>query len=202
MYVYCVYPAMSKKSENLSDLNKKDRNKRHSSPFINAVKGVRNRHEKLAEGSLFCLFLKLVQIHFIFTDNVRILYPNIQIDIHFLWYLFRLPNIQINIHSLWYLFRLPNIQINIRFLVGSCYSIFSFLCIVCPCVLLFLAIVLSVLLQFTSSYYPFGILAIVLSVLLQFMSSYYPFGILAIVLSVLLQFMSSYYPFGILAIVR
>jgi hypothetical protein len=35
---------------------------------------------------------------------------------------------------------------------------------------------LSVLLQFTSSYYPFGILAIVLSVL-QFTSSYYPFGI-------------------------
>ena len=40
MYVFCVYPAMSKKSENLSDLNKKDRNKRHSSPFINVVKGV------------------------------------------------------------------------------------------------------------------------------------------------------------------
>jgi hypothetical protein len=40
MYVYCVYPAMSKKSENLSDLTKKDRNKRHSSPFINVVKGV------------------------------------------------------------------------------------------------------------------------------------------------------------------
>jgi hypothetical protein len=40
MYVYCVYPAMSKKSENLSDLNKKDRNKRHSSSFINVVKGV------------------------------------------------------------------------------------------------------------------------------------------------------------------
>ena len=40
MYVYCIYPAMSKKSENLSDLNKKDRNKRHSSPFINVVKGV------------------------------------------------------------------------------------------------------------------------------------------------------------------
>ena len=40
MYVYCVYPAMSKKSENLSDLNKKDRNRRHSSPFINVVKGV------------------------------------------------------------------------------------------------------------------------------------------------------------------
>ena len=31
---------MSKKSENLSDLNKNDRNKRHSSPFINVVKGV------------------------------------------------------------------------------------------------------------------------------------------------------------------
>ena len=29
-----------KKSENLSDLNKKNRNKRHSSPFINVVKGV------------------------------------------------------------------------------------------------------------------------------------------------------------------
>jgi hypothetical protein len=28
------------KSENLSDLNKKDRNKRHSSPFINVAKGV------------------------------------------------------------------------------------------------------------------------------------------------------------------
>ena len=31
---------MSKKSENLSDLSKKDRNKRHSSPFINVVNGV------------------------------------------------------------------------------------------------------------------------------------------------------------------
>ena len=40
MYGYCGYPAMSKKSENLSDLNKNDRNKRHSSPFINFVKGV------------------------------------------------------------------------------------------------------------------------------------------------------------------
>jgi hypothetical protein len=39
MHVYCVYPAMSKKSENLSDLSKKDRNKRHSSPFINVVEG-------------------------------------------------------------------------------------------------------------------------------------------------------------------
>ena len=40
MYVFCVYPAMSKKSENLSDLNKKGRNKLHSSPLINVVKGV------------------------------------------------------------------------------------------------------------------------------------------------------------------
>ena len=40
MYVYCVYPAISKKSENLSDLSKKDRKKRHSSPFINVVKDV------------------------------------------------------------------------------------------------------------------------------------------------------------------
>ena len=39
LYVYCVYPAMSKKSENFSDLKKKDRNKRHSSPFINVVQG-------------------------------------------------------------------------------------------------------------------------------------------------------------------
>ena len=31
---------MSKQLENLSDLNKKDRKKRHSSPFINVVKGV------------------------------------------------------------------------------------------------------------------------------------------------------------------
>jgi hypothetical protein len=40
MYVFCVYPAMSKKSENLSDIDKKDRNKRHSSPFINVVKAI------------------------------------------------------------------------------------------------------------------------------------------------------------------
>jgi hypothetical protein len=35
---------------------------------------LQNRPEKLAKGSLFCLFLKLVQINFIFTVNVRILY--------------------------------------------------------------------------------------------------------------------------------
>jgi hypothetical protein len=33
-----------------------------------------NRPEKLTKGLLFCLFLKLVQINFIFTDNVHILY--------------------------------------------------------------------------------------------------------------------------------
>jgi hypothetical protein len=36
-----------------------------------------NRPEKLAKGSLCCLFLKLVQINFIFTDNVRILYMSV-----------------------------------------------------------------------------------------------------------------------------
>ena len=40
MCVYYVYLAMSKTSENLSDLSKKDRKKRHSSLLINVVKGV------------------------------------------------------------------------------------------------------------------------------------------------------------------
>ena len=35
---------------------------------------LRNRLEKLAKCSLFYLFLKLVQINFIFSDNVRVLY--------------------------------------------------------------------------------------------------------------------------------
>ena len=35
---------------------------------------LRNRLEKLVEGSLFYLFLKLIQIDFIFSENVRILY--------------------------------------------------------------------------------------------------------------------------------
>ena len=39
MYIVFILQCQ-KKSENLSDLNKKDRNKRHSSPFINVVKGV------------------------------------------------------------------------------------------------------------------------------------------------------------------
>jgi hypothetical protein len=71
--LYCIYPAMSKKSE-----NKKDRNKRYSSPFINVVKGVffvvRVTLVPVSYLSAFCLFLKLVQINVIFTDNVRILY--------------------------------------------------------------------------------------------------------------------------------
>ena len=40
MYVFCVYPNISKKLENLSDLIKKDRNKRQSLPFINVINGV------------------------------------------------------------------------------------------------------------------------------------------------------------------
>jgi hypothetical protein len=35
---------------------------------------LRNRPEKLAKGSLFYLFLKLVEINLIFSDNVLILY--------------------------------------------------------------------------------------------------------------------------------
>ena len=35
---------------------------------------LRNRLEKLAKGSLFYLFIKLVQINYIFFDNIRILY--------------------------------------------------------------------------------------------------------------------------------
>ena len=46
---------------------------------------LRNRPEKLAEGSLFCLFLKLVQINFIFTDTVRILYIYIYISVYYLY---------------------------------------------------------------------------------------------------------------------
>jgi hypothetical protein len=102
---------------------------RHSSPFINVVKGVffvvrvtlvpvsylsapsavhsyrvpgkfiRRLNclfvvwkvyssSKLAEGSLFCLFLKLVQINCIFTDNVRILYIYWYILYNFWKYLF------------------------------------------------------------------------------------------------------------------
>jgi hypothetical protein len=48
----------------------------------------------------------------------------------------------------------------------------------CPFVIFLLAIVLSVLLRFTASDYPFGILALVLSVLLRFTASDYPFFIL------------------------
>jgi hypothetical protein len=58
MYVYCVYPAKSKKSENLSDLDKKDRNKRHSSPFINVVKGV-----------FFVVHVTLVSVLYLFAPS-------------------------------------------------------------------------------------------------------------------------------------
>jgi hypothetical protein len=64
MYVYCVYSAMSKKSENLSDLNKKDRNKHHSSPFINVVKGV-----------FFVVLFQYIEIILIFIlQSVHLLY--------------------------------------------------------------------------------------------------------------------------------
>ena len=50
------------------------------------------------------------------------------------------------------------------FLWGSCYSIFCFMCMVCRSlfVLFLLAVVLSVLLQFTDSDYPFGIVKLFL----------------------------------------
>ena len=38
---------------------------------------LRNRLEKLTNDSLFYLFLKLVQINFIFAENVRILYTSL-----------------------------------------------------------------------------------------------------------------------------
>jgi hypothetical protein len=56
----------------------------------------------------------------------------------------------------------------------------SFPYLVCPFELFLFAIVLSVLLRYTDSDYPFGIfkfLAIVLSVLLRYTDSDYPFGI-------------------------
>ena len=58
MYIFCVYPAMSKKSENLSDLDKKDRNKCHSSPFINVVKGV-----------FFVVRVTLVSVSYLFSPS-------------------------------------------------------------------------------------------------------------------------------------
>ena len=58
MYVFCVYPAMSKKSENLSDLDKKNRKKRHSSPFINVVKGV-----------FFVVRVTLVPVSYLFASS-------------------------------------------------------------------------------------------------------------------------------------
>jgi hypothetical protein len=40
MYVYCIYIIVAVNYSINQDLNKKDRNKRHSSPFINVVMGV------------------------------------------------------------------------------------------------------------------------------------------------------------------
>jgi hypothetical protein len=53
--------------------------------------------------------------------------------------------------------------IHTLFYWGSCYSIFSFMCMFCRSLFVLLsfflfAIVLSILLRFTDSYYPFGIL--------------------------------------------
>ena len=53
---------MSKKSENLSDLNKKDRNKCHSSPFINVVKGV-----------FFVVRVTLVPVSYLISYNLIIM---------------------------------------------------------------------------------------------------------------------------------
>ena len=69
---------------------------------------------------------------------------------------------------------------------GSCWSIFSFLCsvlqiIVCPFVSFRFVIILSVILRFTASDYPFGILDLRLLITpwyLRFTASDYPFGIL------------------------
>ena len=61
MYVFCVYTAMSKQSENLTDLDKKDRNKRHSSHFINVVKGV-----------LFVFRVTLVPVSYLSVHSNRV----------------------------------------------------------------------------------------------------------------------------------
>ena len=52
---------MSKKSENLSDLSKKDRNKLHSSSFINVVKGV-----------FFVVRVTLVPISYLSVHSYRV----------------------------------------------------------------------------------------------------------------------------------
>jgi hypothetical protein len=108
---------------------------------------------------------------------------------------------------------------------GSCYSIFSFMCMFCrPLFVLFLlTIVLSVLLQYTDSNYPFGIFklwslcclffniqilitplvssnfghcVVCSSSIYRFWLSLWYLQTLAIVLSVL-QYTDSDYPFGI-----
>ena len=66
MYVYCVYPAMSKKSE---DLNKKDRNKRHSSPFIKVVTRTRFTLNQMITHSV-SVKIHIVLKYYIFTSNI------------------------------------------------------------------------------------------------------------------------------------
>jgi hypothetical protein len=63
---------------------------------------------------------------------------------------------------------------------GSCYSIFSFVCMFCRSlfVLFPLAIVLSVLLRFTDSDYPFGIFKLFLINLSNKSTRYLPYKLL------------------------
>jgi len=58
-------------------------------------------------------------------------------------------------------------------LVGSCYSIFSFMCMFCRslCVLFLLAIVFSVLLRYTDSDYSFGIFKLFLFKCTRFLTN-------------------------------
>jgi hypothetical protein len=53
-------------------------------------------------------------------------------------------------------------EFTLGFYWGSCYSIFSFMCMFCPFVYFLLAIVLSVLLRYTDSDYPFVIFKLLL----------------------------------------
>jgi hypothetical protein len=72
MYVYCVYLAMSKKSENLSDLNKKHRNKHHSEHQtlrllhifyykISHISAIASSHFKIIDNYLYSEFFKTPQ---------------------------------------------------------------------------------------------------------------------------------------------
>ena len=73
---------------------------------------LRNKPEKLAKGSLFCLFLKLVQINFIFTDNVHILYIYPTSLVKILVHLYRRGNYILS-NLIVYLLDMFNISISI-----------------------------------------------------------------------------------------